>query len=85
MSAVVGLFRVRRGFMVGMTPQAVGSEIELSDGDLIAMLLDTGRIEPADDKTARMVGIRETVTWSEPREPSNAPMLPAFVGMPARR
>jgi hypothetical protein len=82
-----GLFRVKRAFMLEGTVQPAGSEVELNDGEMIAMLIDTRRIEPADDKTARRVARRETVTWEPPREsnPAFSPLLPTYVVTPARR
>jgi hypothetical protein len=82
-----GLFRVKRAFMLEGTVQPAGVEVELIDGEMIAMLLDTRRIEPADAKTARRVAARETLTWEIPREsnPAFTTMLPGFVSMPGRR
>lgn len=82
-----GLFRVVRPFMLEGERQDAGRELSLDDGVLIAMLLDVRKIEPADAFTARRVSKKETVSWELQRETNNslAPMLPTFVGMPARR
>lgn len=61
-----GKFRVLRAFLIDGKRIEVGKAIALDDPELISHLIDAGKVEAADDKTAARIGRWEPKQWTEP-------------------